>query len=67
MDIGATWILRKSKSSEMSLSFSIYNIYGRKNAYKISFRNNEENYLNTEAVKLSLFSVVPAITFNFRF
>ncbi|MEE9431775.1 MAG: TonB-dependent receptor [Melioribacteraceae bacterium] len=67
MDIGATWILSKNKTSEMSLSFSIYNIYGRKNAYKISFRNNEDNYLNTEAVKLSLFSIVPAITFNFRF
>jgi carboxypeptidase-like protein/TonB-dependent receptor-like protein len=67
LDIGATMILSKSETSEMSLTFSMYNAYNRKNAYTISFEENETNPLNTDAVRLALFGIVPSITFNFSF
>ncbi len=67
LDIGATMILSKSKTSEMSLTFSAYNAYNRKNAYTISFEENKDNPLNTDAVRLALFGIVPSVTFNFSF
>ena len=67
LDIGATMILKKTNFSEMSLTFSLYNAYNRKNAYTISFEENKDNPLNTDAVRLALFGIVPSITFNFSF
>jgi hypothetical protein len=67
LDLGVTYYFKKSETREMSLSLSVYNAYARKNAYVINFRESETNPNNTEAVKLSLFSVVPSLTFNFRF
>lgn len=67
LDIGATYMLNKTQTEEMSLTFSLYNVYGRKNAYTISFEESESNPNMTEAIKLSLFSIVPSVTFNFNF
>lgn len=67
LDVGATMILSKSKTSEMSLTFSLFNAYHRKNAYTITFRESEANSQNTEAVRIALFGIVPSITFNFNF
>ncbi|NOX65573.1 MAG: TonB-dependent receptor [Chlorobi bacterium] len=67
LDLGVTMILRKRKDSEMSLTFSLYNAYSRKNAYTITFRESKSNPNYTEAVRLALFGVVPSITFNFSF
>ena len=46
--------------------FSIYNVYARKNAASISFRQNQDTG-NNEAMKLSIFGMVPAISYNFKF
>ncbi|WPR71224.1 TonB-dependent receptor [Flavobacterium sp. NG2] len=46
--------------------FSIYNIYNRKNASSINFRQNIDTG-NNEAIKTSIFGFVPAITYNFKF
>ncbi|MDA3859815.1 MAG: TonB-dependent receptor [Melioribacteraceae bacterium] len=67
LDVGATWILSKSATSEKSLTFSLFNAYNRKNAYTISFEENKDNSSNTDAVRLALFGIVPSITFNFSF
>lgn len=67
LDVGATMLISKSESSEMSLTFSLFNIYNRKNAYTITFQESETNSQNTEAVRLALFGIVPSITFNFSF
>ncbi len=50
-----------------SWNFSIYNVYARENAYSIDFRQSETNPNVTEAVQLSLFSIIPTITYNFHF
>lgn len=55
---------RRIKSS---WDFSLYNLYNRMNAYTINFRESESNPNVTEAVKLSLFGIVPSVTWNFKF
>lgn len=45
--------------------FGVYNVYNRKNAASISFKENDDRY--NEAVKLSIFGIVPSITYNFKF
>jgi hypothetical protein len=46
--------------------FSIYNVYNRKNAASVGFRENADTGVN-EAVKTSIFGIVPAISYNFKF
>lgn len=46
--------------------FSIYNLYNRRNAASIAFRQNETTGLN-EAVRLSIFGIIPSVTYNFKF
>ncbi len=48
-------------------SFSIYNVYNRKNAWLIFFKSNEDNPEMTEAYKLYMFPIIPSISYNFRF
>jgi hypothetical protein len=67
MDLGLTWVRKNTEKFESSWNFSIYNLYGRENAYTITFQQNEENPNVTEAVQTSLFRWVPSITYNFKF
>jgi hypothetical protein len=67
LDLSFTYFFKKSRRWESSLSVSLFNVYARKNAYAIYFRVNENNPLYTEAMQLSLFSIVPSITYNFKF
>jgi hypothetical protein len=46
--------------------FSIYNLYNRKNAAAINFRQNSDTK-NNEAVRTSIFGIVPAVSYNFKF
>ncbi|MFC2133196.1 carboxypeptidase-like regulatory domain-containing protein [Bacteroidota bacterium] len=48
-------------------NLSLYNAYGRRNAYAILFRQNEYNPANLDAVRLSLFSIVPSLSYTFKF
>jgi hypothetical protein len=47
--------------------FSVYNAYARKNAWAINFVQDESNPSVTHAEMTYLFSVIPAITYNFKF
>ncbi len=67
LDISTTFYSKKHKKFESSWNFSIYNVYARRNAFSISFRENEDNPNVTEAVRLSLFTMIPSITYNFKF
>lgn len=46
--------------------FGIYNVYGRKNASSITFRENRDTGSN-EASRLALFGVIPSLSYNFKF
>lgn len=48
-------------------NFSIYNAYNRKNAWTINFVQDSNNPTLSYAEKTYLFSIVPAITYNFKF
>lgn len=67
LDLGVNWVRKSTEKYESSWNFSIYNVYGRENAYSISFRENADNPKVTEAVQVSLFRWIPAITYNFKF
>ncbi|MBB6274546.1 hypothetical protein HDF26_005024 [Pedobacter cryoconitis] len=67
LDLGATRILKKTKTYSSELSMSLYNAYGRSNAYGIQFRDNPYDANRTEAVQTSLFRFVPSISYDFKF
>lgn len=67
LDIGISMKGKKRKRLESSLDLSVYNVYSRKNAYSISFEEDEEDPTKTVAKKLSLFPIVPSVTYNFKF
>lgn len=46
--------------------FSIYNLYNRHNAASITFGQNRETGAN-EAIRTSIFGMVPSVTYNFKF
>ena len=46
--------------------FSLYNLYNRRNATNITFRENRISGRN-EATRLAIFGIVPAVTYNFQF
>ncbi|MFA9388343.1 MAG: carboxypeptidase-like regulatory domain-containing protein [Prolixibacteraceae bacterium] len=58
---------KEHKNFNTSWDFSVYNAYNRKNAYTITFQESETNPGQNEAVKLSLFGIIPSITWNFKF
>lgn len=67
LDFGATMQLKKTKRWTHELVFSLYNVYGRENAFTINFRDNKDNPNLTEIVQTSLFRWVPSVSYNFKF
>lgn len=68
IDVSATLIPKKNKQRKWQAEwvFSIYNLYNRRNAASINFNRNEETGVN-EAVRTSIFGIVPSVTYNFKF
>ncbi len=68
LDIAATLTPRSNANKKWKGEwvFSIYNLYNRRNAASISFSQNTETRVN-EAVRTSIFGIVPSITYNFKF
>lgn len=68
LDVSATLTPSKNKGRKWQGEwvFSVYNLYNRQNAASITFRQNEDTGSN-EAVRLSIFGVIPSVTYNFKF
>jgi len=68
LDISATYTPKpdKIKGLRGEWVFGLYNIYNRRNAASISFNQNRDTFQN-EAVRLSIFGIVPSISYNFKF
>jgi outer membrane cobalamin receptor len=72
MDLSVNYYFRTFKK-ESSLNLSIYNLYNRHNAFAIYFRQKKpkaddpSSYNQVEVVKLYLFPIIPAITYNISF
>lgn len=81
LDLSATLINKPKpdKRFQGSWTFSIYNAYARKNPFAITFEqvyNNDPNFdpdegqpvtnVEAKAVQLTLFSIIPSVTYNFK-
>jgi hypothetical protein len=68
LDLAATLTPSKNKDRKWFAEwvFGIYNVYNRQNAASITFRQNE-NTARNEAIRLSIFGIVPSVTYNFKF
>ena len=68
LDVSATLTPKYNSTKKIKGEwvFSIYNLYNRRNAASINFRQNQDSG-NNEAVRLSIFGVVPSVTYNFKF
>ena len=68
LDISATLTPKKNEGRNWKSEwvFSIYNVYNRMNAASINFRENQDTGVN-EAVRTSIFGIVPSVTYNFKF
>ena len=68
LDVSATLTPSKNKGRKWQGEwvFGIYNIYNRQNAASITFRQNKDTGSN-EALRLSIFGIVPSATYNFKF
>ncbi|HEA79494.1 MAG TPA: hypothetical protein ENI01_03485, partial [Maribacter sp.] len=67
LDLSATLTTRKNANKKIKGEwiFSLYNVYNRRNAASISFRQNDDTGAN-EAVRTAIFGIVPAVTYNFK-
>lgn len=68
LDISATLTPKANKNRNWKGEwiFGIYNIYDRKNTASLTFAENEDTRIN-EATRLSIFGIIPSVTYNFKF
>jgi hypothetical protein len=67
LDLSVTYENLNRKKHESSWNFSLYNVYGRENAYRISFQDDPLDSSKTQIIQTALFRWVPSITYNFKF
>ncbi|MGC6422564.1 MAG: TonB-dependent receptor [Flavobacteriaceae bacterium] len=65
LDFGARWQFKSKRFDQSELNISIYNAYNRKNAYSIRFDTDAQG--QSQATRLSLFGIVPSVSWNFKF
>ncbi|MBT8266086.1 MAG: TonB-dependent receptor [Bacteroidia bacterium] len=68
LDISAIYNPKPNSTKRFKTEWvvGIYNIYNRKNATSITFRQNRITGTN-EALRLAIFGIVPAVSYNFKF
>lgn len=68
LDISTTYTPKPDKKEgwQSYWVFGIYNAYNRRNAASINFGSNETTRVN-EATRLSIFGIVPSLSYNFKF
>ncbi len=71
LDVSATYTPKadKEKSFQSDWTFSVYNIYNRQNPFFLynDFETNlSEGTAKASAFKVSLFPIIPSVTWNFR-
>ena len=73
LDLSLNWTIKKTSKFETGLNFSVYNVYNRKNPFVIFFENTMDfssldNFeMSSKAIQMSLFPIIPSITWNFKF
>jgi hypothetical protein len=70
LDLSATYTPNKERKLHSSWNFSIYNVYSRLNPYFIYIETSGSPLtgdLKNTAKKVSLFPIIPTVTYNFNF
>ena len=70
LDISATYNPKKNERKKFKSTWvvGVYNVYDRRNAFTIFFRPNENNPVQTQAIRYSVVgSFIPSVTYNFSF
>ena len=67
LDLSVTYENKNKNKRETSWNFSLYNVYGRENAYRINFQDDPLDKTKTQIIQTALFRWVPSITYNFKF
>ncbi|MGI4863449.1 MAG: TonB-dependent receptor [Janthinobacterium lividum] len=72
LDLGMVYKLAPSRrGGERDFTFSIYNAYNRRNAYFIYFEQTRDKVTDQvtgyRARQVSLFPIIPSVTYNFKF
>ena len=72
LDLGVVWKLRPVRfGTERDLTFSVYNAYDRRNAYFVYFEVSRDATTDVidgfTAQQVSLFPIIPSVTYNFKF
>ena len=65
LDLSVTWKGKDHQRWKGEWNASIYNVYGRHNTWAVMFTPDDNNGIKTE--KMYLFSVIPSISYNFKF
>ena len=71
MDLSATWTPKpdSEKRFKSSWTFSVYNTYNRQNPFFITYdvsADTNTGVAQAEALKVSIFPVIPSVTWNFK-
>lgn len=69
LDLGLVWKL-KTKKWESDVTFSLYNAYSRRNPFFVFYAETTDESGQTVSFKptlVSLFPILPAVTYNFKF
>ena len=70
LDLSATRTGKKHKHWESEWNFSVFNVYSHMNPYFIYFNvdgNTTDGTLKVQAKQVSLFPIIPSVTYNFKF
>lgn len=72
MDLSVNWTpkQKKEKKFESSWNFAVYNLYNRRNPYYIYIENKgniNDGSVEIKAKQVSLFPILPSVTYNFKF
>ena len=67
LDVSATLDGKPNRKLKSSWNFSIYNLYNRQNPFAIDFRDNPDDKTQTQAVRTTLFGIIPSVSWNFKF
>ncbi|MEO8761834.1 MAG: TonB-dependent receptor [Bacteroidia bacterium] len=70
LDFSATYNFKKNDKRrwQSSIVFSVYNAYAHKNTFAVYFQATPNNATQTQAIRYTVVgTVIPAITYNFKF
>lgn len=65
LDLSFTWKGKQHERWQGEWNLSVYNVYGRHNAWAVTFVPSSNNTLETK--KIYLFSIIPSLSYNFKF